>query len=201
MQKAFDAQARANKVYPLGAGIWLRLHPEDRIKTPYTSWQFDAKTVRMPELTAPGLGRESSVVTIDAELGDKASGVLYALGGSGGGLALYMDKGHLVYEYNMMIIERFVARSPGPIPAGRRRIEVSTVLDGPKPLSPAQVVLKVDGAEVARTTVKRTVPAAFSASETFDVGIDLGSTVSLDYFDRRPFRFDGHIAGVKVELK
>ena len=127
--------------------------------------------------------------------------MLYALGGSGGGLALYMDKGHLVYEYNMMIIERFVARSPGPIPAGRRRIEVSTVLDGPKPLSPAQVVLKVDGVEVARTTVKRTVPAAFSASETFDVGVDLGSTVSLDYYARRPFRFDGRIAGVKVELK
>jgi hypothetical protein len=27
----------------------------------------------------------------------------------------------------------------------------------------------------------RTVPAAFSASETFDVGVDLGSTVSLDH--------------------
>ena len=49
--------------------------------------------------------------------------------------------------------------------------------------------------------VKRTVPAAFSASETFDVGVDLGSPVSLDYFDRRPFRFDGAIEDVRVELK
>ena len=111
LQKTFDAQAKANQVYPLGAGIWLRLHPEDRIKTPYTSWQFDANTTRMPEFTAPGVGRESNTVTIDAELGDNASGVLYALGGSGGGLTLYMDKGQLVYEYNMMIIERYVARS------------------------------------------------------------------------------------------
>ena len=31
LQKTFDQQAVANKVYPLGAGIWLRLHPEDRI--------------------------------------------------------------------------------------------------------------------------------------------------------------------------
>ena len=59
LQKTFDEQARANQVYPLGAGIWLRLHPEDRIKTPYTSWRFDATTTRMPEFTAPGLGRES----------------------------------------------------------------------------------------------------------------------------------------------
>jgi arylsulfatase len=40
-----------------------------------------------------------------------------------------------------------------------------------------------------------------SASETFDVGVDLGSPVSLDYFDRRPFAFNGKIKEVKVELK
>ena len=200
LQKTFDAQAKANKVYPLGAGIWLRLHPEDRIKTPYSSWEFDGNTTRMPEFTAPGIGRESNTVTIDAELGDKASGVLYALGGSGGGLALYMDKGQLVYEYNMMIIERYVARSAALISAGKHRIEVTTKLQSAQPLSAADVVLKVDGVEVGRTTVARTVPGAFSASETFDVGVDLGSTVSLDYMERRPFRFDGKVSAVKVVL-
>ena len=140
-------------------------------------------------------------MTIDTEFGDNASGVLYALGGSGGGLTLYMDKGQLVYEYNMMIIERYIARSASKVAPGKRRIEVTTRFASPKPLSPAEVVLKVDGQEVARTMVKRTVPAAFSASETFDVGVDLGSPVSQDYFDRRPFRFDGTIANVRVELK
>jgi arylsulfatase len=201
LRKAFDAQAEANKVYPLGAGIWLRLHPEDRIKSPYTSWTFDTTTTRMPEFTAPGLGRENSVVTIDAEVGPEASGVLYALGGSGGGVALYMDRGSLVYDYNMMIIERYVARATTKVAPGKRRIEVTTTLASAKPLAPAEVVIKVDGAEVARTTVKRTVPAAFSASETFDVGVDLGSTVSLDYFERRPFRFEGTIRSVGVRLQ
>ena len=126
--------------------------------------------------------------TIDAELGENASGVLYALGGASGGLTLYMDKGELVYEYNMMIIERYIARSKEKLAPGKHRIEVDTTIA--KPGAPAEVVLTVDGKEVARTTVKRTVPAAFTASETFDVGVDLGSPVSLDYFDRRPFRFD-----------
>jgi len=112
-----------------------------------------------------------------------------------------MDKGQLVYEYNMMIIERYIARSAGAVPAGKHRIEVATTLASAKPLSPAEVVLKVDGQEVARTTVGRTVPGAFSASETFDVGVDLGSPVSIDYFDRRPFRFDGKVQKVAVELK
>ncbi len=161
----------------------------------YTSWHFDATTTRMPEFTAPGLGRESNHVTIDAELGENASGVLYALGGASGGLTLYMDKGELVYEYNMMIIERYIARSKDKLAAGKHRIEVDTTIA--KPGAPAEVVLTVDGKEVARTTVKRTVPAAFTASETFDVGVDLGSPVSLDYFDRRPFRFNGKIEKVK----
>ena len=41
MKKLFLAEAKENKVFPIGAGIWLRIHPEDRIKTPYTSWTFD----------------------------------------------------------------------------------------------------------------------------------------------------------------
>ena len=200
LQKLFDEQAKANKVYPLGAGIWLRLHPEDRLKSPYTSWRFDTTTTRMPEFTAPGVGNANNTVSIDAEIGENASGVLYALGGSGGGVTLFMDKGQLVYEYNMMIIERYTARSASKVAPGKRRIEVTTKLESAKPLTAADVILKVDGTEVARTTVKRTVPAAFSPSETFDVGVDLGSTVSLDYFDRRPFRFDGKIEKVEVKL-
>jgi arylsulfatase len=198
MQALFLQEANANQVFPIGAGIWSRIHPEDRVKTPYTRWQFDATTTRMPEFTAPGLGRESNHVTVEADLGANASGVLYALGGASGGLALYLDQGELVYEYNMMIIERYTARSTSKLAPGKHRIEVDTTIA--KPGAPAEVVLTVDGTEVARTTVKRTVPAAFTASETFDVGVDLGSPVSLAYFERRPFRFDGTIGAVDVAL-
>ena len=57
-----------------------------------------------------------------ADLGENASGVLYAMGGSGGGLTLYMDKGDLVYEYNMMIIERYITRSTDKIMPGKHKI-------------------------------------------------------------------------------
>ncbi|MGF6495285.1 hypothetical protein ABIE56_003484 [Luteibacter sp. 621] len=67
-------------------------------------------------------------------------------------------------------------------------------------MGPATVTLRVDGAEVARVVVARTVPVAFTASETFGVGVDLGSPVSPDYFDRRPFRFDGEIHRVDVSV-
>jgi arylsulfatase len=199
MKAMFLKVAKDNKGFPIGAGNWLRIHPEDRVATPYTSWKFDATTTRMPEFAAPGLGRESNHVVVDAELGNNASGVLYALGGASGGLTLYMDRGELVYEYNMMIIERYTARSAQELGPGKHRIEVDTTIA--RPGAPADVILTVDGKEAGRTEVKRTVPAAFTATETFDVGVDLGSPVSLAYFDRRPFAFDGKILAVNVQLR
>jgi hypothetical protein len=201
MKKLFLAQAKENKVFPIGAGIWLRIHPEDRIKTPYTSWIFDDTTTRMPEFTAPAIGNMSNTITIDLQCGADASGVLYALGGAGGGLTCYMDKGQLIFEYNLMIIDRTIARSQEKIAPGKHTVVVDTTLKAQKPGAPADIVLSVDGNKVARTAVKMTVPAAFTASETFDVGTDLGSPVSRDYFERRPFGFNGKINQVKVQMK
>ena len=112
-----------------------------------------------------------------------------------------MDKGHLVFEYNLMIIDRSIAKSAEKIAPGKHTIVVDTTLKAPKPGAPADIVLTVDGKEVARTTAKMTVPAAFTASESFDVGTDLGSPVSRDYFERRPFKFDGKINQVQRRVE
>ncbi|NEO91455.1 MAG: arylsulfatase [Moorea sp. SIO3G5] len=199
MKQLFLQEAEANKVFPIGGSLWTRIHPEDRIATPYTSWTFDSSTTRMPEFSAPGLGRESNTVTIDVDLNGNDSGVIYALGGSGGGLTFFMEDGKLKYEYNMMLLDRYKAES-AVLPSGNHTIEVKTTFTSLEPLAPANVVIKVDGTEVASTTVERTVPGAFTASETFDVGTDLGSPVSLDYADNAPFPFTGTIKTVKVEL-
>ena len=130
MEARFLEVAEENKDFPIGAGNWLRLHPEDRIASPYTSWTFGPNVRRMPEFTAPGVGRQSTTVTIDAEFGDDANGVLYAVGGAGGGLSVYMQDGALVYEYNMMIIENYQARTD-KIPAGKHRIVIDTKIARP----------------------------------------------------------------------
>ena len=198
MQALFLAEAKDNQVFPVGAGLWTRLHPEDRIKVPYTHWDFDSTTTRLPEFAGPGLGRESNRVVVDLEADAQASGVIYALGGIAGGLTVFMDKGVLVYEYNMMMIERYIGRSAAPIGPGKHRITIETVV--PKPGGPATVAVSVDGREAMRIDVKRTVAGAFSASETFDVGLDLGSPVSFAYFDRKPFAFSGRISALTVDL-
>lgn len=197
MKKRFTEVAKDNSDFPIGAGNWLRLHPEDRVKSEYSSWNFTQATRRMPEFTAPGVGRQSTLVTIDIDVEDNANGVLYAVGGAGGGLSVYMDDGYLVYEYNMMIIENYQARSADRLGAGKHSIIIDTRID--KPGGAAAVTLNVDGNDVASTTVKRTVPAAFTATESFDVGLDLGSPVSDVYAENRPFEFEGKITWMHVE--
>ena len=127
MKTRFLEVAGENKDFPIGAGNWLRLHPEDRVKTRLR--QLDLR----PEHAAhAGIRRarrrpaEQRRVTIDAEFGENANGVLYAVGGSGGGLTVYMEDGQLVYEYNMMIIENYQARTeqdPGRQAPDRHRHE------------------------------------------------------------------------------
>jgi hypothetical protein len=57
--------------------------------------------------------------------------------------------------------------------------------------APAEVVFWINGKEAARGTVDRTVPAVFTASETFDVGMDFNSPVADDYVDIGAFPFNG----------
>ncbi|MBM3967520.1 MAG: hypothetical protein FJ308_21060 [Planctomycetes bacterium] len=63
-----------------------------------------------------------------------------------------------------------------------------------------QVQIKVDGESIAEIPLARTVPAAFTASESLDVGVDLGSSVVDAYAERRPFPFSGKIRTVKIHL-
>ncbi len=199
MKQLFLTVAEDNNDFPIGAGNWLRIHPEDIRTSPYDHWTFRGDTRRMPEFTAPGLGKRSNTVTIELEVGQRGNGVLYALGGASGGLTCYLDDGFLVYEYNLMIIERYIAKSQTRVDAGKHTIVVDTTLA--RPAAPADIVLSLDGKEVAKMTTKRTVPLAFTASETFDVGADLGSPVSRDYAERRPFEFEGKIDKVTIKHK
>ena len=128
-----------------------------------------------------------------------AEGVLFALGGISSGFTVYMDKGFLKAEYNAMTLNRYKISSESPVAAGKVKIEVETLYDGPERLAPATVTLRINGKQVGQGRIERSVPAAHTASETFDVGVDLGSPVALDYFDRVPFRFNGKIEKINIK--
>ena len=59
--------------------------------------------------------------------------------------------------------------------------------------------MKVNGTVFAEGTVPISAPLLFTANDCLDIGIALGSPVSLDYFDKAPFKFNGRIDEVRVK--
>ncbi|HET6755684.1 MAG TPA: hypothetical protein VFH23_17230 [Jiangellaceae bacterium] len=87
MKETFSIGAAKNSVYPVGGAPYVPfMHPQLRVATPYRKWTYTGDVTRVPEFCAPGLGNRANTQQIDADLPENASGVLYALGGAGGGL-------------------------------------------------------------------------------------------------------------------
>jgi arylsulfatase A-like enzyme len=199
MKETFSIEAAKNSVYPVGGGLWiLALHPELRISSPYREWNFTGDIVRMPEICAPALGNRANTVTIDLDIPDGANGVLYALGGTGGGLTCFIDDGILSYEYNLFIVQRTSIRASKPLPTGLATITVETSYVEARPGGPLEVVMAVNGEEFARGVVPISAPLLFSANDCLDIGTCLGGPVSPDYFDRAPFPFTGTIVNLNA---
>ncbi len=191
--------ARSNG-FPIGGGLWIPvLHPELRKAPPYSEWTFPGEITRMPEFAAPALGNKANVVTIEAEIPEKPQGVLYALGGFSAGLSLYVKDGKLSYEYNLFELQRTHIRAKEKLSPGKAKIEVETSYVERKPAGPLKVVIRVDGQEAASGVIPISAPLAFTANDCLDFGTDLGSPVSVDYYDEAPFKFNGKITSAHVK--
>lgn len=139
-------------------------------------------------------------VTADIELrADDGEGVIIAQGGRFAGWALYMKDGRAHYEYNYFRDERTKLASPvlGP---GKHRVTYEFVPDASKPGSGGAATLSVNGREVARGQMKKTVPFSFQATDGMDVGMDLGTPVSEDYA-MGDNAFKGRLNSVRIDLK
>ena len=200
MKEIFLIEAAKNKALPIGGGLWVPLlHPELRIAPPYSQWTFAGDTVRMPEFCAPALGNKPNVVTIDAVIPANANGVLYKLGANSGGLTCFVEDGILCYEYNLFIIQRTKIRAKEKLPTGKVRLRSKRAMSSPGPAGPLKVTMTAAGKVVAEGVVPISAPLIFTANDCLDIGVALGSPVSLDYYDKAPFKFNGTIEQVRVK--
>ena len=115
-----------------------------------------------------------------------------------GGLSCYVKDGALCYEYNLFEIQR-TRSAQEKLPTGKVKIEIETSYAIPQPAGPLDVTMKVNGKIVAEGKVPVSAPLLFTANDCLDIGADLGSPVSLDYFDNAPFKFNGKIERVHVK--
>ena len=191
LKALFMQVAKENKVLPIGGGLFSPFNPHEMKRSTNTEWTFFEGMTRIPESQAPNVRNGNIRTEIEAEVPPNVNGVFFAMGGYAGGVSLYAYNGELRYEYSALMLKRDKIRA-GKLPAGKVKIEMEMRTPMERAAS-AEVIFWVNGKQTATGTVQRTVPATFTASETFDVGMDTSSPVADDYFEKAPFRFEGKL--------
>ncbi len=207
LQAVFDQEAKRFDVYPLDDRFAERGMIPDRpsVVKGRTSFRYTAGTTRIPEGSAPPIYQRGHTITARVVIPKTgAEGVILAEGGSSGGYTLFVQDGKAHYEYNFFGKATYQVSSAGTLPAG----EVEIVLDyEQKPFkrfvetTGGPATLRVNGKVVGSGLIENAVVGRFSATETLDIGTDLGATVSAAYREKAPFAFTGTIKDVSIQLK
>lgn len=155
---------------------------------------------RLPEGSGPKLVGVPFTMTVPVEIPKEgAEGVIFALGGDAAGWSLFLWDQKVRFHYNFFGIRRYDVESPKPLAAGKHTIELVFTPQSPKPGSPADVTLSIDGKQVAKDRIDEQVPQR-CGTETMDVGMDCVSPVCADYEKRGLFPFSGKINSVTFEF-
>jgi arylsulfatase A-like enzyme len=194
MQKLFDQEAKKYNVYPLDNRTFARaVEPRPSATAGKTEFTYVGVNPGIDTANAPNyLGKSYTItaeVTVPQGGGD---GMIVTSGGRWGGFGLYLLKGKVVFDYNMLILAQYRWVSPEALTTGKHTIVYDYTYDGPGIAKGGTGVLKVDGKVVDSHKQPNSVAFLEVSDETFDVGVDTRTGVNdADY--QVPFPFTGTI--------
>jgi arylsulfatase len=163
------------------------------------------------QLLFGGMGRlsENSVINIKAKShsvtaeidvpAGGAEGVIVAQGGAFAGWSFYLKGGRPTYCHNLFGLQQFKVEGDNEVPAGTHQVRFEFDYDGGGLGKGGAVSLYIDGAKCGDGRIEATVPVAYSADETCDVGSDTASPVSDDYTSEGS-RFTGTVEWVQIAI-
>ncbi len=201
LQLLFYAEAARYNVLPLDASRIPRFDVSIRpsLTRGRTEFAYYGPITRIPEGAAPDVKNKSFSITADIVIPKGgAQGVVLTQGGLSAGYALMFKEGKPIFHYNVANIAHFTISGKDALAAGKHTVVFDFKYDGGGIGKGGMATLSVDSKQVAQGRIAATVPARFSFDETFDVGEDTGTPVSLDY--DVPFKFTGTIEKVVVRL-
>ncbi|MBK8994027.1 MAG: hypothetical protein IPM40_21410 [Gammaproteobacteria bacterium] len=130
-----------------------------------------------------------------------ANGTILAQGGRFGGWSLYVKDGVPAYDYNFLGLEQTSIAASKPLAPGKATLKFDFAYDGGGPGKGGIGTLYVNGEKVAEGRIEHTQGGIFSADETADVGIDLGTPVVEAVGAEAGSKFNGHIPKLGVEVR
>ena len=154
---------------------------------------------------APGLVprvyNRSYTITADLQIPEGgAEGVIVADGTHLGGFSLYVEDGKLKHTYAFLGVFEYRQESDGALPSGDVQVQVAFAADEPKPATPGDITLYVNGEQVGKGRLEHSVPFGFSGYSGLDVGQDNGLVADRAYAAKAPFAFTGTVKKVVFDV-
>lgn len=185
LQALFLIEAARHQVLPLDDRLVERFFPDVAGRYSLTADRervtYPGSTRRLPEDAVINVRNRSHTVTANVVVHHPGTGVIAAQGGAFGGWSLYLHQGRLTYCHNVVGVYRQYVRSNNTVDPGEHLLVMEFRYNGGGFGRGASVTLLVDGESVGDGHLERTTPFSFSFSDTFNVGIDIGTPVSEDY--------------------
>lgn len=199
------AEADRYGVLPLATGDLARMNLErPTIARPRQKFVYQAGAAEIPYTAAPRVYNRPHSITAEVVIPESGGeGVLLAHGNRHGGYSLFMKDGHLHHVHNYLGMERFMVRSPDPVPPGEASLRFEFEVTGEPDFrngkgTPGRSQLYVNGELVASVDLPYTVPNLFGV-----VGLSCGrdgtdSVSPTDY--AAPADFNGEIESVTLDV-
>jgi arylsulfatase A-like enzyme len=212
MQELWIAEASKYHVFPLSNALATRMvAPRPSVSAGRSRFVYTEPVTGIPNGVQPLVLGASYKITAEVEVpGGGGDGMLFTQGGRFGGHGFYVLKGKPVYTWNVLDLERVRWAAPQALTPGKHKLEFELTYDGLglatlafNNLSglgqPAEGVLRVDGKEVDRKRMSRTIPLTLQWDESQDIGSDTLTGVNdADY--QVPFAFNGKIEKITLDI-
>jgi arylsulfatase len=204
LEALFWQEAERNQVLPILPNIGAPNGIQASLMTygsRRTDWVYWGRDITVSYDAAPPMAARSFSLTADITVPPAGgNGVLVANGSWFGGWAFYLKDGRPVAHeaFSQQPQDQFHVAAAAPLPPGPAALRYDFDFDGGGPGKGGLMRISVNGKEVARGRIERTITLRAGLGETFDVGYDTGAPVIEDYSGDG--RFNGDIAKVTMRL-
>jgi arylsulfatase len=206
LQAVFLQQAEQYHVLPMDDRVFERLDAASvgrpDLMGSRTSLTLADGMTGMMESVFINVKNRSKTITAELDVPqDGANGTILAQGGRFGGWSLYVKDGVPAYDYNFLGLQRTTIAGSQPLATGKATLKFDFAYDGGGPGKGGVGTLYVNDVKVAEGRIEHTQGGLFSADETADVGIDLGTPVVESIGAEAKSRFSGKIPKVTVDVR
>jgi len=205
LQQVFLAQAKKHHVLPIDDRVMARLDAagvgRPDLMQGRTSLTLAEGMTGIMEGVFINVKNRSKTITAEVEVpAAGANGTIVAQGGRFGGWSMYVRNGVPGYTYNFLGLEQTSITADKPLAPGQATVRFEFAYDGGGLGKGGTGTLFVNGQQVGQGRIPHTQYGMFSADETADVGIDLGTPVVEAIGSEHKSKFTGHIPKVTVEV-